>query len=57
MMNLVIREFQEQEMDEVVALWRECSLVVPHNDPAKDIARKLGVGRELFLIGTTEQDD
>jgi len=55
MTNLVIREFQQQDMDEVVALWRECSLVVPHNDPVKDIARKLGVGRELFLVGTREQ--
>lgn len=52
MSALSIRAFREQDQDEVIALWRECGLVVPHNDPAKDIARKLRVGRELFLVGT-----
>lgn len=28
-----------------------CNLVVPHNNPRKDILRKLGVRPEWFLIG------
>lgn len=36
----------------MVALWRDCHLTVPWNDPYKDIARKLGVGADLFLVGT-----
>jgi len=35
----------------VIALWRACDLVRPWNDPHKDIARKLRVNREWFLVG------
>lgn len=46
-----IRPYEESDEDAVIALWRECGLVVPHNDPRRDIDRKLQVGRELFLVG------
>ena len=49
-----IRPYQDSDQDAVIALWQECGLVVAHNDPRKDIARKLAVGRELFLVGETE---
>jgi len=49
-----IRTFEEQDKNEVIALWRECGLVVPQNDPAKDIERKLKVDPELFLVGLDE---
>lgn len=42
----------ESDEDAVIALWRECGLVVSHNNPHKDIARKLAVGRDLFLVAT-----
>jgi len=35
----------------VIALWQKCDLTRPHNDPHKDIARKMKVNPELFLIG------
>lgn len=47
-----IRPYQESDESQVVALWHECSLTRPWNDPRKDIARKLGVQREWFLVGT-----
>lgn len=50
-----IRAFQDADKREVIALWRECGLVVPQNDPAKDIDRKLQVDRELFLVGTLDE--
>ena len=46
-----IRPYEETDQDAVIALWQDCGLVVPHNDPRRDIARKLRVGRELFLVG------
>ena len=46
-----IRPFQETDAEAVVSLWQACGLTVPWNDPRKDIARKLKVGREYFLIG------
>jgi len=38
----------------VVALWEACKLTRPWNDPHKDIARKLAVQPELFLVGEAE---
>jgi ribosomal protein S18 acetylase RimI-like enzyme len=49
-----IRAFEEGDTDEVIALWRLCGLTRPWNDPGRDIARKLEVQRELFLVGVDE---
>lgn len=49
-----IRPYRESDQDAVVALWRACGLVRPWNDPAKDIRRKLGVQRDLFLVGSLD---
>ena len=38
----------------MVALWRECQLTRPWNDPHEDIARKLAVQPELFLVGVVD---
>ncbi|MEP5568890.1 MAG: GNAT family acetyltransferase [Halioglobus sp.] len=46
-----IRSYKDSDEEAVIALWNQCGLVVPHNDPRKDIARKLEVGRDLFLVG------
>jgi ribosomal protein S18 acetylase RimI-like enzyme len=46
-----IRKFEIRDEVEVIALWEECNLVVPWNDPKKDIQRKLKVNPELFLVG------
>jgi len=46
-----IRSFREADEAQVVALWQACALTRPWNDPHKDIARKLAVQRELFLVG------
>jgi ribosomal protein S18 acetylase RimI-like enzyme len=48
---LTIRAYLEADEAEVVALWTACGLVRPANDPRKDIARKLAVQRDLFLVG------
>ena len=46
-----IRPFAEAAESAVISLWLDCELVVPWNDPAKDIARKLAVDPGLFLVG------
>ena len=46
-----IRTFDIEDQTAVVELWQACQLVVPWNDPAKDIARKLKVDADLFLVG------
>jgi ribosomal protein S18 acetylase RimI-like enzyme len=46
-----IRPFQAADEAAVIALWEESQLTRPWNDPRKDIARKLAVQPELFLVG------
>lgn len=53
-MRPVVREFERGDEDEVVALWEACGLTRPWNDPRADIARKLTVQPELFLVACDE---
>jgi ribosomal protein S18 acetylase RimI-like enzyme len=46
-----IRAFQPEDEAAVIALWQACDLTRPWNDPHKDIARKLQVGADLFVVG------
>jgi ribosomal protein S18 acetylase RimI-like enzyme len=50
-MTMRIRPYEEADEPQVIALWQACGLTRPWNDPRKDIARKLAVQRELFLVG------
>jgi ribosomal protein S18 acetylase RimI-like enzyme len=50
-MKTEIRPFQPSDDTAVVQLWKDCNLVVPWNDPLRDIRRKLRVQPELFLVG------
>ena len=49
-----IRPFRLADEAAVVALWEACGLTRSWNDPHKDIARKLAVQPELFLVGVTD---
>ena len=40
-----------EDENAVVALWQKCDLARPWNNPRSDIARKLKVHPELFLVG------
>lgn len=49
-MNIEIRPFERGDEEAVVQLWTACGLVVPWNDPRRDIERKLQVQPDLFLV-------
>ncbi len=49
--QLEIRPFHDRDEETVIQLWHECGLVVPSNDPHKDIRRKCAFQSELFLVG------
>lgn len=51
---LAIRAFERDDTERVVALWRDCGLVVPWNDPYRDIERKIAEQPELFLVGESD---
>jgi ribosomal protein S18 acetylase RimI-like enzyme len=46
-----VRPYANADQAAVVALWQACELTRPWNDPLKDIARKLAVQPEWFLVG------
>lgn len=48
---MIIQPYSPKYEKEVIALWKRCNLVRPVNNPGKDIARKMKVNPELFLIG------
>jgi ribosomal protein S18 acetylase RimI-like enzyme len=50
MTALQIRPYRSDDEDAVVGLWVACQLVGPHNNPHQDIARKLRVNPEWFLV-------
>ena len=49
--QLTIRSFQISDEPDVIDLWHRCNLVVPQNDPKKDIEMNLQVQPELFFVG------
>ena len=55
-MNENIRAFEPADTEAVVALWEVCGLTRPWNDPRADIARKLTVQPDLFLVAEDRAD-
>jgi ribosomal protein S18 acetylase RimI-like enzyme len=53
--RLYIRPYRAADESAVVALWEQCGLTRPWNDPRQDIARKLTLQPELFLIGELDE--
>ena len=51
-----IRTFDFGDQAAVIELWNRCQLIVPWNDPLKDIARKLKVDADLFLVGEIDDE-
>ena len=50
MLAHAIRPFTAADQEAVIELWTRCGLIRPWNDPRKDIARKLQVQPDLFLV-------
>ena len=49
--ELHVRPFGRADQARVLELWQQCELVVPWNDPVRDIETKLAFQAELFLVG------
>jgi len=50
-----IRSYNLKDQKPVLALWLKSGLIVPQNDPLKDIERKLKVNPEWFLVGELKE--
>jgi len=53
---LVVRDFQPEDGDAVVALWDACGLIRPWNNPHRDILRKLADSNGAFWVATSADD-
>jgi ribosomal protein S18 acetylase RimI-like enzyme len=51
---ITIRSMQDADRDAVIALWHECALTRPWNDPDRDIALVVATADADILVG--EQD-
>lgn len=56
MKNLVIRTFRPEDEADVINLWQQCGLIVPWNNPATDIQRKLSASPDLFFVGLLDSE-
>jgi ribosomal protein S18 acetylase RimI-like enzyme len=54
MPSVLVRAFKESDEPRVIELWMFGGLLKPWNDPKKDIARKLKMQRDLFLVAELE---
>lgn len=52
--ELAIRSFHPADEAAIIQLWTDCGLTRPWNDPRKDVARKLTVQSDLFLVGEAD---
>ena len=52
---VMVRPFEPRDTEAVVALWTACGLVVPWNDPRRDIERKSRVQAEMFLVACLDR--
>jgi ribosomal protein S18 acetylase RimI-like enzyme len=48
---MIVRPFRPSDEEDVILAWRQCDLLRPWNDPHRDIARKMKVRPDLFLVG------
>lgn len=51
---MIIRPYIHTDENDVISLWTDCGLVVPWNDPARDIQRKMNEHPDLFFVGTID---
>ena len=51
-----IRSYQSGDAKAILNLWNACNLTRSWNDPQLDIARKLSVQAEWFLVGLINEE-
>ena len=49
--DLAIRPYRARDREALVALWRRCDLLVPYNDPERDIALWLASPNAAIFVG------
>jgi ribosomal protein S18 acetylase RimI-like enzyme len=52
--EIIIRTFKTSDKEQVINLWNLCGLIVPSNDPVKDIELKMSFQPELFFVAESD---
>jgi ribosomal protein S18 acetylase RimI-like enzyme len=53
---MTVRTYRETDEAAVVALWKASDLVVPWNDPYKDIRKKVAFQPDLFFVAEADRE-
>ena len=53
--SVQVRQYRPEDECQVVDLWMRCGLVVPQNDPKRDIELKMRRQPELFLVAAMDE--
>ena len=51
---ITLRQFQDQDREQVILVWHESGLYHPDNDPSKDIDRKMRDSPEGFIVAEVD---
>ena len=51
MSKAIFRKFKKSDIEAVIKLWKKCKLIVPWNDPYKDINYRLYEIQESQIYG------
>ncbi len=54
--GFIIRPYTAADQSDVINVWQACHLIVPWNDPVRDIETKMNVQPDLFLVGLLHED-
>ncbi len=55
-MTLIIRDFQDTDRADLIALWERCGLTRPWNDPDLDINQAITTQSSTILVGIVESE-
>ncbi len=51
---MIIRTYKPKDEPQIIALWKQCNLIAPLNNPKRDIERKLNDSPDLFFVGEAD---
>ena len=54
--NFAIRQFVPNDTNRVIFIWEQCDLVRNWNNPNFDVQRKLNFQKELFFVGSLNDE-
>ncbi|OYT29858.1 GNAT family acetyltransferase [Thermoplasmatales archaeon ex4572_165] len=55
MTNFIVRSYIKKDEKQVIQLWKMSNLIIPKNNPLRDIDEKIRFQPDLFLVGLLDK--